>query len=135
MFVFVFAWLAQHHKPRVVLTAGTALLVAGIGIFAAGFSTHQPLISRFGALITIAAIIFAVFAIRTRHSRARKNEGQKEARHRCPESQHAPGLSGLKAGTAGQKRPRTEGSGRAFWLFRWGGQGQDRTVDLRFSEA
>jgi hypothetical protein len=46
LFVFVFAWLAQHHKPWVVLTAGTALLVAGIGIFAAGFSTHPPLISR-----------------------------------------------------------------------------------------
>lgn len=72
MFVFVLAWLAQHQKRWVVLTAGAALTAAGIGIFAAGFTTHQPLISRVGVLITIVATFFAVSAVRTRHPRARK---------------------------------------------------------------
>ena len=68
MFVFVLAWLARHQKRWVVLAAGTALTAAGIGIFVAGFTTHQPLISRVGVLITIGAIFFAVSAICARHS-------------------------------------------------------------------
>jgi uncharacterized membrane protein HdeD (DUF308 family) len=81
MFVFVLAWLAQHQKRWVVLAAGTALTVAGIGIFIAGFTTHQPLISRVGVLITIGAIFFAVSAIRTRHSRAGKEPGHEALGH------------------------------------------------------
>ncbi len=73
MFVFVLAWLARHQKRWVVLAAGTALTAAGIGIFVAGFTTHQPLISRVGVLITIGAIFFAVSAIRARHSHTRKD--------------------------------------------------------------
>ena len=42
MFVFAFAWLAQHQKRWVVLAAGTALTAAGIGIFVA----DSTLISR-----------------------------------------------------------------------------------------
>lgn len=75
MFVFVLAWLARRQKRWVVLAAGTAL-AAGIGIFIAGFITHQPLISRAGVLITIGAVFFAVSAVRTRHSRARKDPGR-----------------------------------------------------------
>ena len=52
MFVFALAWLAQHQKRWVVLAAGTALTAAGTGISVAGFSTHQPLISRTGVLTT-----------------------------------------------------------------------------------
>ena len=46
MFVLVLGWLAQHHKGWVVLATGTALTAAGIAIFLAGFTAHQPLISR-----------------------------------------------------------------------------------------
>jgi uncharacterized membrane protein HdeD (DUF308 family) len=81
MFVFALAWLAQHQKRWVVLVAGTALTAAGIGNFVAGFSTHQPLISRVGVLITIGAIFFAVSAIRTRHSRAPKDPGHEALGH------------------------------------------------------
>ena len=51
MFVFVLGWLAQHRKGWVVLAAGTGLLAAGIATFLAGFTTHQPLISRVGVFI------------------------------------------------------------------------------------
>jgi uncharacterized membrane protein HdeD (DUF308 family) len=84
--VFVLAWLARHQKRWVVLAAGTALSAAGIGIFVAGFTTHQPLISRVGVLITIGAIFFAVSAIRTRHSRARKDPS-----HESPGQGHQEG--------------------------------------------
>lgn len=81
MFVFALAWLAQHQKRWAVLAAGTALTAAGTGIFVAGFSTHQPLISRTGVLTTIAAIFFAVSAIRTRHSRARNDPAHEAHAH------------------------------------------------------
>ncbi len=81
MFVFAFAWLAQHQKRSVVLAAGTALTAAGIGIFVAGFSTHQPLIARVGVFITIGAMLFAVSAIRTRYSRARKDPSHEALGH------------------------------------------------------
>ena len=81
MFVLVFAWLAQHHKRWVALATGTALAVAAVGVFLAGFTSHQPLISRVGVLITIGAIFFAVSAIRTRHSRARKDPGREALGH------------------------------------------------------
>ena len=71
----------RHQKRWVVLAAGTALTAAGTGIFIAGFTTHQPLISRAGVLITIGAIFFAVSAIRTRHSRARKDPGHETLGH------------------------------------------------------
>jgi hypothetical protein len=75
MFVFVLGWLAGHRKGWVVLATGTALTAAGIGVFLAGFTTHQPLISRAGVLITVLAVVFAAFAVRARHSRARENPG------------------------------------------------------------
>ena len=81
MFVFALAWLAQHQKRWVVLAAGTALTAAGTGISVAGFSTHQPLTSRAGVLTTLAAIFFAVSAIRTRHSRARKDPAHEALGH------------------------------------------------------
>jgi uncharacterized membrane protein HdeD (DUF308 family) len=81
VFVLVLAWLAQHQKRWVVLAAGTALTAAGIGILIAGFTTHQPLISRVGVLITIGAIFFAVSAIRIRHSRARKDPSHEALGH------------------------------------------------------
>jgi uncharacterized membrane protein len=74
MFVIILGWLAQHHKGWVVLATGAALTAAGIAIFLAGFTTHQPLISRAGVLVTLAAIIFAVLAIRARHSRHRHED-------------------------------------------------------------
>jgi hypothetical protein len=46
MFVLVLGWLAQHRNGWVVLATGTALTATGIAIFLAGFTTHQPLISR-----------------------------------------------------------------------------------------
>lgn len=76
MFVLVLGWLAQHRKGWVVLAAGTALTVAGIGIFLAGFTTHQPLISRAGVLITGLAVVFAALAVRARHSRVREDQGR-----------------------------------------------------------
>jgi uncharacterized membrane protein len=76
MFVLVLGWLAQHRKGWVVLATGTALTAAGIGIFLAGFSTHQPLISRAGVLITGLAVVFAALAVRARHSRVRENPGR-----------------------------------------------------------
>lgn len=76
MFVFVLGWLAQHRKGWVVLATGAALLAAGITVFLAGFTTHQPLISRVGVFITGLAVAFAVLAVRTRHSRVRKNPGR-----------------------------------------------------------
>jgi uncharacterized membrane protein len=74
MFVFMLGWLAQHRKGWVVLATGTALLAAGIAVFLAGFTTHQPLISRVGVLITGLAIAFAALAARARHSRLRENQ-------------------------------------------------------------
>ena len=85
MFVLVLGWLAQHHKGWVVLATGTALMAAGVAIFLAGFTTHQPLISRAGALITLLAVIFGVLAIRARHSRVRKRPGDGAPGH----GQHA----------------------------------------------
>ena len=76
MFVFVLGWLAQQRKGWVVLATGAALLAAGIGVFLAGFTTHQPLISRVGVFVTGLAVVFAVLAARVRHSRVRKNPGR-----------------------------------------------------------
>jgi uncharacterized membrane protein len=78
MFVFVLGWLAQHRKGWVVLATGTALLAAGIAVFLAGFTTHQPLISRVGVFITGLAVVFAVLAVRARHSQVRKNPGRED---------------------------------------------------------
>jgi hypothetical protein len=47
------------------------LTASGIGIFLAGISAHQPLVSRVGVLVTLMAVIFAILAIRTRRSRVR----------------------------------------------------------------
>jgi len=76
MLVLVLGWLAQHRKGWVVLATGTALAAAGIGIFLAGFTAHQPLISRAGVLITGLAVVFAALAVRARHSRVRENPGR-----------------------------------------------------------
>ena len=76
MFIFALGWLAQHRKGWVVLAMGTAFTVSGIGIFLAGFTSHQPQISRAGVLITLAAVIFAAFAVRARRSRAAGNPGR-----------------------------------------------------------
>ncbi len=73
MFVLVLGWLAQHRNDWVVLATGAALLTAGIAVFLAGFTTRQPLISRAGVFITGLAVVFAVLAVRARHSRVRKN--------------------------------------------------------------
>jgi len=73
MFVLALGWLAQHHKGWVVLATGTALTAAGIGVFLAGFTAHQPLISRAGVFITLLAVIFAALAVRARHLRVRKS--------------------------------------------------------------
>ena len=81
MFVFVLGWLAQHRKGWVVLATGAALLAAGITVFLAGFTTHQPLISRVGVFITGLAVVFAVLAVRARHPRVRDNPSR-EASHR-----------------------------------------------------
>jgi uncharacterized membrane protein len=86
MFVFVLGWLAQHRKGWVVLATGTALLAAGIAVFLAGFTTHQPLISRVGVFITGLAIVFAVLAVRARHSRVRKNPGREALSQRQHDS-------------------------------------------------
>jgi hypothetical protein len=71
MFVFVLGWLAGHRKGWVVLATGIALTATGIGVFLAGFTTHQPLISRAGVLITLLALIFAGLAVRARRPRAK----------------------------------------------------------------
>lgn len=84
MFVFVLGWLAQHRKGWVVLAAGAGLLAAGIAVFLAGFTAHQPLVSRVGVVITGLAVVFAVLAVRARHSRVRKNPG----REALSQSQH-----------------------------------------------
>jgi len=76
MFVVVLGWLAQHRKGWVVLATGTALLAAGIAVFLAGFTAHQPLISRVGVFITVLAVVFAVLAVRARRSRAAGNPGR-----------------------------------------------------------
>ena len=76
MFVLMLGWLAQHRKGWVVLATGTALTAAGIGVFLAGFTTHQPLISRVGILITGLAVAFAALAVRARHTRVRENPGR-----------------------------------------------------------
>ena len=76
MFVFALGWLAQHRKGWVVLATGAALLAAGIGVFLAGFTTHQPLISRVGVFVTGLAVVFAVLAVRARRSRVGKNPGR-----------------------------------------------------------
>jgi uncharacterized membrane protein len=76
MFVLVLGWLARHRKGWVVLATGTALMAAGIAIFLAGFTAHQPLISRVGVIITGLAVAFAVLAVRARHSRVRDNPGR-----------------------------------------------------------
>ncbi len=75
MFVFVLGWLAQHRKGWVVLATGAALTAAGIAVFLAGFTAHQPLVSRVGDLITGLAVVFAVLAVRARRSRVRKGLG------------------------------------------------------------
>jgi peptidoglycan/LPS O-acetylase OafA/YrhL len=69
MLVLVLGWLAWNRKGWVVLATGTALTAAGIGIFLAGITIHQPLISRAGVLVTLLAVIFAVLAVRSRRSR------------------------------------------------------------------
>jgi hypothetical protein len=84
MFILALGWLAQYRKGWVVLATGTALIASGIGIFLAGFTSHQPLISRAGVLITLVAVIFAALAVRTRYPRVRKNPG----RAALGESQH-----------------------------------------------
>jgi hypothetical protein len=76
MFIFVLGWLAQYRKGWVVLATGTALTASGTGIFLAGFTSHQPLISRAGVLATLAAVTFAALAVRARRSRVRKNPGR-----------------------------------------------------------
>jgi uncharacterized membrane protein len=76
MFVLMLGWLAQHRKGWVLLATGTALTAAGIGVFLAGFTTHQPLISRAGVLVTGLAVVFAALAVRARHSRVRANPGR-----------------------------------------------------------
>jgi peptidoglycan/LPS O-acetylase OafA/YrhL len=76
MFVFILGWLARHRNGWVVLATGTALLGAGITVFLAGFSTHQPLISRAGVFITGLAVVFAALAVRARRSRVHKNPGR-----------------------------------------------------------
>jgi peptidoglycan/LPS O-acetylase OafA/YrhL len=76
MFVFVLGWLAQHRNGWVVLAVGAALLIAGIAVFLAGFTTDQPLITRVGVFITGLAVVFAMPAVRARHSRVRKNPGR-----------------------------------------------------------
>ena len=73
MFVLLLGWLAQYHKGWVVLATGSVLTVSGIGVFLAGVTTHQPLISRVGVLLTLAAVIFAALAIRVRRSRMRES--------------------------------------------------------------
>ena len=73
MFILMLGWLAQHRKGWVVLATGTALFASGIGIFVAGFTSNQPLISRVGVLIVLVAVIFAVLAVGARRSRTRKN--------------------------------------------------------------
>ena len=78
MFVLVLGWLAQHRKGWVVLATGTALTAAGIATFLTGLTTHQPLISRAGVLITLLAIIFAAVAVRARHSRTGKSPGRED---------------------------------------------------------
>ena len=86
MFVLVLGWLAQDRKGWVVLATGTALLAAGIAVFLAGFTTHQPLISRVGVFITGLAVVFAVLAVRARHSRVRKNPGRETLGQRWRDS-------------------------------------------------
>jgi uncharacterized membrane protein len=81
MLVLVLGWLARHRKGRVVLAAGTALTAAGIGIFLAGFTTHQPLVTRAGVLITGLAVAFAALAVRARHSRTRADQHHEDQRH------------------------------------------------------
>ena len=76
MFIFVLGWLAQYRKGWVVLATGTALIASGIGIFLAGFTSHQPLISRAGVLITLVAVIFAALAVRARRSGVPGNPGR-----------------------------------------------------------
>jgi len=70
MFILALGWLAQYRKGWVVLATGTALIASGIGIFLAGFASHQPLITRVGVLVTLVALIFAALAVRARRSRA-----------------------------------------------------------------
>lgn len=67
---------ADIIKTLETLATGAALLAAGIGVFLAGFTTHQPLISRAGVFVTGLAVVFAVLAVRVRHSRVRKNPGR-----------------------------------------------------------
>jgi drug/metabolite transporter (DMT)-like permease len=84
MFVLVFGWLAQHRNGWVVLAAGTVLIASGIGISLAGFASHEPLITRIGALMILGALIFAARAVRARRSLARENPGRAtlgESRH------------------------------------------------------
>jgi hypothetical protein len=76
MFVLVLGSLAWNRKGWVVLATGTALTAAGIGIFLAGITIHQPLISRAGVLVTLLAVIFAVLAVRARRSRVRNGPGR-----------------------------------------------------------
>ena len=76
MFVFVLGWLAQDRRGWVVLATGAALTAAGIAVFLAGFTVHQPLVSRVGVFITGLAVVFAVLAVRARHSRVRKEPGR-----------------------------------------------------------
>ena len=64
MLVLVPGWLAQHRKGWVVLATETALLAAGITVSLAGFTSHQPLMSRVGVLITGLAVVFATLAVR-----------------------------------------------------------------------
>ncbi len=84
MFVFVLGWLAGHRNGWVVLATGAALLAAGVAVFLAGFTAHQPLISRAGVLITLLAVIFAGLAVRARHSQMRQRRGREalgQSRH------------------------------------------------------
>jgi hypothetical protein len=75
MFVFVLGWLARHRKGWVVLATGAAFTAAGIAVFLAGLTAHQPLVSRVGVFITGLAVVFAALAVRARHSRVRKDLG------------------------------------------------------------
>jgi hypothetical protein len=63
----------------VVLATEIALLASAAGLFLAGFTSHQPLISRIGILIALAAVAFAALAIRARRSRARQTPDDRPA--------------------------------------------------------
>jgi hypothetical protein len=81
--------LARHGRGWVVTGCVAVLAATGAGVTVAGLAAHQPIVTRTGILILLAAVVIAVRARRPGPAAARRTAVRRRQRGRAPESGRA----------------------------------------------